>query len=77
MGYRQCLLLSVVHLKGKHCRKPHCRNGVVDTFEQGVLMPQLLQEVKDSAGEINWNVWEVLKVQKVSGSYGSQAGQVN
>ena len=20
-------------LKGKHCRKPHCRNGVVDTFE--------------------------------------------
>jgi len=19
-------------LKGKHCRKPHCRNGVVDTF---------------------------------------------
>ena len=23
---------SVVQLKGKHCRKPHCRNGVVDTF---------------------------------------------
>ena len=32
MGCRQCLPLSVVHLKGKHCRKPHCRNGVVDTF---------------------------------------------
>ena len=35
MGYRQCLPLSVVQLKGKHCRKPHCRNGVVDTFGQG------------------------------------------
>ena len=34
MGYRQCLTLSVVQLKGKHCRKPHCRNGVVDTFGQ-------------------------------------------
>ena len=28
MGCRQCLPLSVVKLKGKHCRKPHC----VDTF---------------------------------------------
>ena len=25
-------VISVVQLKGKHCRKPHCRNGVVDTF---------------------------------------------
>ena len=25
MGYRQCLPLSVVLLKGKHCRKPLCR----------------------------------------------------
>ena len=32
MACRQCLSLSVVQLKGKHCRKPHCRNGVVDTF---------------------------------------------
>jgi hypothetical protein len=32
MGCWQCLPLSVVQLKGKHCRKPHCRNGVVDTF---------------------------------------------
>ena len=32
MGGRQCLPLSVVQLKVKHCRKPHCRNGVVDTF---------------------------------------------
>ena len=34
MGCRQWVPLSVVQLKGKHCRKPHCRNGVVDTFEQ-------------------------------------------
>ena len=30
MGCRQCLSLSVVQLKGKHCRKPNCHNGVVD-----------------------------------------------
>jgi hypothetical protein len=35
MGCRQCLPLSVVQLKGKHCRKSHFRNGVVDTFGQG------------------------------------------
>ena len=34
MGCQQCLPLSVVQLKGKHCRKPHCCNGVVDTFGQ-------------------------------------------
>ena len=33
MECQQCLPLSVVQLKGKHYRKPHCRNGVVDTFE--------------------------------------------
>ena len=32
MECRQCLPLSVVQLKGKHYRKPHCRNGVVDTL---------------------------------------------
>ena len=32
MGCRQCSSLSVVQLKGKHCQKPRCRNGVVDTF---------------------------------------------
>ena len=26
-GCWQCLSLSVVQLKSKHCRKPHCRNG--------------------------------------------------
>ena len=34
MGCRQCLPLSAVQLKGKHFRKPHCLNGVVDTFKQ-------------------------------------------
>ena len=32
MGSRQCLPLSVVQQKAKHCQKPHCRYGVVDTF---------------------------------------------
>ena len=35
MGCRQCLPLGFVQLKGKHCRKPHCRNGVV----HGLLTP--------------------------------------
>ena len=34
MVCRQCLPLNVVQLKGKYCRKPHCRNGVVYTFGQ-------------------------------------------
>ena len=37
MGCRQCLPLSVVLQKGKHCRKLHCRNGVVDTLGQSNL----------------------------------------
>ena len=36
-GVPQCLPLSVVELKVKHCRKPHCCNGVVDTFGPDVL----------------------------------------
>ena len=32
MWCRQCLTLSVVQLKGKHCRKADYRNGVVDMF---------------------------------------------
>ena len=28
----QCFSLIVVQLEGNHCRKPHCCNGVVDTF---------------------------------------------
>ena len=34
MGYQQSLPLSVLQLKGKHCQKPHCRNGVLDTLGQ-------------------------------------------
>ena len=49
---RQCLPLSVVQLKGKHCRKPHCRDRVVDTFGHNLLdfetvlrpCPQLLDQ---------------------------------
>ena len=37
MGCRQCSPLIVVQLKGKHYRKPHCCNGVVDTFEPTML----------------------------------------
>ena len=35
VGYWQCLPLSVVQLKGKHCQKLHCRNAVVDMFGHG------------------------------------------
>ena len=46
MGCRKCLPLSVVQLKGKHCRKPHYRNGVVDTFRQWLLQ-NLIQVYKE------------------------------
>ena len=32
LGCQQCLLPSVVQHKDKHCQKPHCCYGVVDTF---------------------------------------------
>ena len=35
---RQCLPHSVVQLKGKHCRKPHCRYWVVDTFGHNTIV---------------------------------------
>ena len=41
MGCQQCLHLSVVQLKGKHCRKPHCPNGVVGTFRLCLPQPTL------------------------------------
>ena len=40
MGCLKCLPLSVLQLKSKHCQKPHCRNGVVDTFEQSQAILQ-------------------------------------
>ena len=42
MGCRQCLPLSVVQLKSKHCRKPHCRNGIVDTIGPRDIKQELL-----------------------------------
>ena len=36
MECRQCLYFSVAQLKGKHCRKHCCRNGVVDTFRHSL-----------------------------------------
>jgi hypothetical protein len=43
MVCRQCLPLSVVQLTGKHCPKPNCRNGVVDTFKHSVLKTKQLK----------------------------------
>ena len=37
MGCQQCLPLSVVQLRGKHCRNPHCCNGVADTFGHSLV----------------------------------------
>ena len=45
MGCQQCLSLSVVQLKGKHCRKPHCHNGVVDTFGHCASASKLTQKL--------------------------------
>ena len=45
MGCRQCLSFSVVQLKGKQCRKPHYRNGVVDRFRQGLFHTEKLYGV--------------------------------
>jgi hypothetical protein len=42
MGCRQCLPLTIVQLNDKHCRKPHCRNWVVDTFR---LRLELISEL--------------------------------
>ena len=33
------LKYKLLQTKGKHFRKPHCRNGVVDTFRPGALEP--------------------------------------
>ena len=51
MGFRQCLPLSVVQLKGKHCRKPHCCNGVVDTFRHCDLWPKRVMKKRQDALE--------------------------
>ena len=37
MECRQRLPLGIIQLKGKHCQKPHCRNGFLDTFALDLL----------------------------------------
>ena len=53
MGCRQCLTLSVVQLKGKHCRKLHCRNGVVDIFGPGLAGPESNNRVLGTMMSLN------------------------
>ena len=55
MGCRQCLLLNVVQLKGKHCRKPHCRNGVVDTFM--LIQPSKVMGKEQSDFQANYELY--------------------
>ena len=75
MGCRQCLPLSVVQLKGKHCRKHHCHNGVVDTFEpchqkwsQFVFLanPTILplNVLKPTPVRIVPNIWKITRKSK-------------
>ena len=52
MGCRQCLPLSVVQLKGKHCWKPHCRNGVVDMFGLWFVQVTYLET------DFTWEIWQ-------------------
>ena len=56
MGYRQCLPLSVVQMKGKHCRKPHCRNGVVDMLGHYTSIGILIVPIKEeqNGGTVDW-----------------------
>ena len=37
IGCRQCFSLCFVQLKSEHCRKPHFRNGVMNTFRPGLF----------------------------------------
>ena len=50
MGCQQCLPLSVVQLKGKHCRKPRCRNEVVDTFGLEMVQVHSKRELRTNSG---------------------------
>ena len=49
MGCQQCLPLSVVQLKGKHCRNPHCRNVVTDQSSVLPFCPNQTQQVNQSS----------------------------
>ena len=52
MGCRQCLPLIVVQLKGKHCPKPHCCNGVVDTLGKSVISRSGYQALDRQSSEL-------------------------
>ena len=56
IGCWQCLPLSVFQLKGKHCRKSHCPNGVVDMFGQGIFpaLSHTAIELKLSNKSFSW-----------------------
>ena len=56
MWSRQCLPLSVVHLKGKHCQKAHCRSGVADTFGD-----RLKKVFHNFSGDC-WNLEKIFRV---------------
>ena len=60
MGCQQCLPLSVVQLKlkVKHCRKPHCPNGVVDTFGLFIFLAKNQSHMQDVYSCINLNIKE-------------------
>ena len=70
MACQQYLPLSVVQLKGKHCRKPHCCNGVLDMFGHGlegsgdVVCLGGHRSQGDLEGPV---VWEVNKVTNKTG----------
>ena len=57
-GCRQCLPLSVVQLKGKHCQNTHCRNGVKE-YVQGrwnkIFLTPTYFEFGKSIADIRWN----------------------
>ena len=63
MGCRQCLPLNVVQLRGKHCRKPHCRNGVVDMFGQGLF------RIRQESVLLDFNIFCLISQTIISQTY--------
>jgi hypothetical protein len=58
MGCRQCLPLSVVQLKCKHCWQIHCSNGVVDSFELAPLRPSAFSRAKEAQWRYSYRSWK-------------------
>ena len=57
MGCWQCLSPSVVQLKGKHCRKPHCCNGFVDTFELSRIYATKVDVIRVTVWQVLGTFW--------------------